>query len=225
MRKSKSRILFYTKDEWVGERASRRHYSTPRRRLTRCYNLFYSFLLHRYPFIACEVIACEVWGIFESALSNIDMLEKFWEFLDRPPPLNPVQASYFAKVIGVFLMKKTGDVSLTGIVGCYSFTGAFQVKEELLISSTSLVPHCRCFNLSNHGLKWFPSCCFICRPRLSWIFCSRLSAWKSHPRAKEPFRYIRQITIRNKLLLPISPSLSTLLTSPKTFPSVIHHSG
>lgn len=64
----------------------------------------------RYPFIACEVIACEVWGIFESALSNIDMLVKFWEFLDRPAPLNPVQASYFAKVIGVFLMKKTGDV-------------------------------------------------------------------------------------------------------------------
>jgi hypothetical protein len=66
----------------------------------------------RYPFIACEVIACEVWGIFESALSNIDMLVKFWEFLDRPAPLNPVQASYFAKVIGVFLMKKTGDVSI-----------------------------------------------------------------------------------------------------------------
>ncbi|GJJ74790.1 hypothetical protein EMPS_07148 [Entomortierella parvispora] len=64
----------------------------------------------KYPFIACEVIACEVWGIFESALSNIDMLVKFWEFLDRPPPLNPVQASYFAKVIGVFLMKKTGDM-------------------------------------------------------------------------------------------------------------------
>ncbi|KAF9572844.1 hypothetical protein EC968_009409 [Mortierella alpina] len=64
----------------------------------------------KYPFIACEVIACEVWGIFESALSNIDMLVKFWEFLDRPAPLNPVQASYFAKVIGVFLMKKTGDM-------------------------------------------------------------------------------------------------------------------
>ncbi|KAG0214778.1 hypothetical protein BGX28_001413 [Mortierella sp. GBA30] len=64
----------------------------------------------KYPFIACEVIACEVWGIFESALSNVDMLVKFWEFLDRPPPLNPVQASYFAKVIGVFLMKKTGEM-------------------------------------------------------------------------------------------------------------------
>ncbi|KAF9283834.1 hypothetical protein BGZ68_005070 [Mortierella alpina] len=64
----------------------------------------------KYPFIACEVIACEVWGIFESALSNIDMLVMFWEFLDRPPPLNPVQASYFAKVIGVFLMKKTSEM-------------------------------------------------------------------------------------------------------------------
>ncbi|KAF9355926.1 hypothetical protein BGX26_005931 [Mortierella sp. AD094] len=63
-----------------------------------------------YPFIACEVIACEVWGIYESALSNIDMLVKFWEFLDRPQPLNPVQASYFAKVIGVFLMKKTSEM-------------------------------------------------------------------------------------------------------------------
>ncbi|KAF9915210.1 hypothetical protein BX616_006660 [Lobosporangium transversale] len=64
----------------------------------------------KYPFIACEVIACEVWGIFESALSNPDMLVKFWEFLDRPPPLNPVQASYFSKVIGVFLMKRTSEM-------------------------------------------------------------------------------------------------------------------
>ncbi|KAF9997962.1 hypothetical protein BGZ65_006481 [Modicella reniformis] len=64
----------------------------------------------KYPFIACEVIACEVWVIFESALANIDMLVKFWEFLDRPPPLSPVQASYFAKVIGVFLMKKTSEM-------------------------------------------------------------------------------------------------------------------
>jgi len=51
-----------------------------------------------------------MWAIFESALANIDMLVKFWEFLDRPPPLSPVQASYFAKVIGVFLMKKTSEV-------------------------------------------------------------------------------------------------------------------
>ncbi|KAG0299318.1 hypothetical protein BGZ98_010144 [Dissophora globulifera] len=53
----------------------------------------------KYPFIACEVIACESWAIFESALTNIDMLVKFWEFLDRPPPLNPVQASYFTKML------------------------------------------------------------------------------------------------------------------------------
>ncbi|KAK3821063.1 MAG: Extragenic suppressor of kinetochore protein 1 [Benniella sp.] len=64
----------------------------------------------KYPFIACEVIACEAWGIFESALSNPDILVKFWEFLDRPPPLNPMQASYFAKVIGVFLMKRTNEM-------------------------------------------------------------------------------------------------------------------
>ncbi|KAF9373516.1 hypothetical protein CPB97_000486, partial [Podila verticillata] len=63
-----------------------------------------------YPFIACEVVACELWGVFESAFSNIEILVKFWEFLDRPPPLNPVQASYFGKVIGVFLMKKTGEM-------------------------------------------------------------------------------------------------------------------
>ncbi|KAF9931472.1 hypothetical protein FBU30_010088 [Linnemannia zychae] len=64
----------------------------------------------KYPFIACEVIACEVWSIYESALTHNEMLVKFWEFLDRPPPLNPVQASYFAKVIGVFLVKKTHEM-------------------------------------------------------------------------------------------------------------------
>ncbi|KAF9581089.1 hypothetical protein BGW38_002020 [Lunasporangiospora selenospora] len=64
----------------------------------------------KYPFIACEIFSCDVWGIFESVFSNVDMLVKFWEYLDRPPPLNPVQASYFAKVVGVFLMKKTNDM-------------------------------------------------------------------------------------------------------------------
>lgn len=122
------------------------------------------------------------------------MLEKFWEFLDRPPPLNPVQASYFAKVIGVFLMKKTGDVSPAGIVSCYVSLMPYKQRRVSNINLSLLVPPCRCFNLSNHGLRWFPSCCSICQLRLSWIFCSRLSVWKSHPRAKEPFRYIRQLS-------------------------------
>lgn len=64
----------------------------------------------RYPYVACEVLSCEVWSIVEAVIENVDLLSNFWQFLDRPSPLNPLQASYFHKVIAMFLTKKTSEV-------------------------------------------------------------------------------------------------------------------
>ncbi|CAG8596141.1 1259_t:CDS:10, partial [Dentiscutata heterogama] len=60
----------------------------------------------KYPYVACEVFSCEIWTICETVIDNVDLLNAFWQFLDRPAPLNSLQASYFTKVNIVFLQKK-----------------------------------------------------------------------------------------------------------------------
>lgn len=88
---------------------------------------------YRYPFLACEIMACEIPQIVDAiVLENKGMLESFWTFLDRPAPprrraadetkeqdnhdeeahLDSLQAQYFCKTISVFLTKRTGEVSI-----------------------------------------------------------------------------------------------------------------
>lgn len=61
-------------------------------------------------YIACEILSSEVWSIVESVMLNPDHLRHFWSFLKRPPPLDPVQASYFTKVNETLFDKKTGEM-------------------------------------------------------------------------------------------------------------------
>src|SRR5271163_2924409 len=67
-------------------------------------------LIYRYSYVACEVLSCEIWSISETVVQSRELLSNFWSFLDRPPPLNPLQASYFTKVNEQFLEKKTQEV-------------------------------------------------------------------------------------------------------------------
>jgi len=68
--------------------------------------------LSRYSYVSCEVLSCEIWSICETVVQSRELLSHFWTFLDRPSPLNPLQASYFTKVNEQFLEKKTDEVSL-----------------------------------------------------------------------------------------------------------------
>ncbi|KAJ3000160.1 hypothetical protein HDV02_000443 [Globomyces sp. JEL0801] len=67
-------------------------------------------LLELYPYIASEVFGCEVMAIIDALFANKDILAQFWTFLDSPAPLNPIHASYFTKINGVLLSKKTGQM-------------------------------------------------------------------------------------------------------------------
>jgi hypothetical protein len=68
-------------------------------------------LKFKYPFVATEIVGCECMPIIEAILANRDLLEGFWSFLDAPPPLNILNASYFSKINTVLLAKQTGPVS------------------------------------------------------------------------------------------------------------------
>ena len=75
----------------------------------------------KYSYVACEVLSSETWSILEALMSNMPHLTEFWDFLRRPPPLDPLQAGYFTKVNETLLDKKTEEMldffkSLAGII-------------------------------------------------------------------------------------------------------------
>ena len=71
--------------------------------------------IHRYPYIATEVLCSELWSIVETCLSNRDrLLAPFWDaVLDRTitdMKEKNIMASHFAKINATFLMKKPHEV-------------------------------------------------------------------------------------------------------------------
>lgn len=64
----------------------------------------------KYSYIACEILSCEIWSICETIMENKELLYEFWQFLERPVPLDPLQASYFVKVNEQFFEKKTKEM-------------------------------------------------------------------------------------------------------------------
>ncbi|KAI3392517.1 hypothetical protein diail_5558 [Diaporthe ilicicola] len=65
---------------------------------------------NRYAYVAAEVLASDNWSICEALLANKTMLRNFWEFLQHPIPLDPLQASYFTKVNEALFDKKTEEM-------------------------------------------------------------------------------------------------------------------
>lgn len=65
---------------------------------------------NRYAYVAAEVLSSDNWSICEALMENQVLLRKFWDFLKLPPPLDPLQASYFTKVNEALLDKKTEEM-------------------------------------------------------------------------------------------------------------------
>lgn len=64
----------------------------------------------KYSYVSCEVLSSEAWSICEALMDNLENLRMFWKFLERPPPLDPLQAGYFTKVNETLFDKKTGEM-------------------------------------------------------------------------------------------------------------------
>lgn len=65
---------------------------------------------NRYAFVAAEILSSDNWSICEALMESRSLLRNFWEFLKRPTPLDPLQASYFTKVNESLFDKKTEDM-------------------------------------------------------------------------------------------------------------------
>lgn len=100
----------------------------------------------KYAYVACEVLSSEVWSITEAVLDQRDHLRQFWQYMHRPAPLDPLQASYFTKVNEALLDKKTAEMldffrSLDGIVPAMLQHVDCPMVMDLLLKIISLEKH------------------------------------------------------------------------------------
>ncbi|KAF6825695.1 sit4 phosphatase-associated protein [Colletotrichum plurivorum] len=65
---------------------------------------------NRYAYVAAEVLSSDTWSIYEAMMDNQPLIREFWQFLKRPTPLDPLQASYFTKVNEALFDKKTEEM-------------------------------------------------------------------------------------------------------------------
>jgi len=67
---------------------------------------------NKFAYVACEILASDNWSICEALMDNASrhLLRKFWLFLARPTPLDPLQAGYFTKVNESLFDKKTDEM-------------------------------------------------------------------------------------------------------------------
>ncbi|KAI9884667.1 MAG: hypothetical protein M1823_003550 [Watsoniomyces obsoletus] len=64
----------------------------------------------KYAGIACEILSSETRTITDTLMENQEYLREFWRFLERGPPLDPLDASFFTKVVETLLDKKTEEM-------------------------------------------------------------------------------------------------------------------
>lgn len=70
----------------------------------------------KYSNIACELLTCDVPMLNERLAADETLLAKLYSFLDNEPPLNPLLASFFSKIMGALIAKKTEQVSFLHIL-------------------------------------------------------------------------------------------------------------
>ena len=65
----------------------------------------------KYATISCELLTCDIPIINDALIKNYELVDKMYSFLYNESPLNPLLASYFAKVIGSLISRKTEPVN------------------------------------------------------------------------------------------------------------------
>ena len=65
----------------------------------------------RYPNISCELLTSDVGQINDRLGEDDNLLMKLYGFLQNEPPLNPLLASFFSKVLSILIGRKPEQVN------------------------------------------------------------------------------------------------------------------
>lgn len=60
----------------------------------------------KYPFLACEILASEVWAICDAFFQYPELLNDLFSYFEGESPLNPLLSNYASRVASVLLLKK-----------------------------------------------------------------------------------------------------------------------
>jgi len=66
----------------------------------------------RYPNIACDLITSDVNEITEMLVTTESLLNSVYTFLESDDDLNPLQASFFSKVMGLVITRRSHMVNV-----------------------------------------------------------------------------------------------------------------
>lgn len=71
----------------------------------------------RYPSVACEILTSDVPQINDALGADESLLNRLYGFLQSSGSLNPLLASFFSKVMGILINRKTDQVLSRGRAG------------------------------------------------------------------------------------------------------------
>ncbi|XP_018320980.1 serine/threonine-protein phosphatase 6 regulatory subunit 3 isoform X2 [Agrilus planipennis] len=86
----------------------------------------------KYPYIACQILVCDIPTLNEGLASNEALLSKLYSFLDSEPPLNSLLASYFSEIMCVLIAMKTEQNWLSHQVTCLQVIYFLKKKENFI---------------------------------------------------------------------------------------------
>ncbi|KAK5642731.1 hypothetical protein RI129_008898 [Pyrocoelia pectoralis] len=86
----------------------------------------------KYSNIACEILTCDVPSINERLAGDQALLSKLCVFVDSEPPLNPLLASFFSKIMGVLIAKKAVQNWLSYEMTCLQVLDFLKAKENFI---------------------------------------------------------------------------------------------
>lgn len=73
--------------------------------------------LSRYPSVACEILTSDVPQINDALGADESLLNRLYGFLQSGDSLNPLLASFFSKVMGILINRKTDQVPADSACG------------------------------------------------------------------------------------------------------------
>jgi hypothetical protein len=94
----------------------------------------------KYPYMACEVVSCDITSITETLACARDgkLVESLFEFLNGPSPLDPRLAGDFEKIMSMLMVRKPNEMttlmnkhSETLLKGFITHAQSFSIAELL----------------------------------------------------------------------------------------------
>ncbi|KAK4877234.1 hypothetical protein RN001_009740 [Aquatica leii] len=86
----------------------------------------------KYSNIACEILTCDAPKINERLAGDVALLSKLYTFVDSEPPLNPLLASFFSKIMSLLIARNPVQNWISYHFTCLQVLDFLKAKENFI---------------------------------------------------------------------------------------------